>query len=686
MENHKKVSNRLIYEKSPYLLQHAHNPVRWYPWGEEAFDAARKQDKPVFLSIGYSTCHWCHVMERESFEDEEIAALLNRSFIAIKVDREERPDVDHIYMSVCQALTGSGGWPLSIFMTPAKEPFFAGTYFPKHSRGGMRGFAELLALIASKWRTDHLDIAQSAHKITAVVENAEAHKGGDQAPDDDVVRRAAALFAQAFDDKRGGFGQAPKFPTPHSLLFLLRVFASEGSINALAMVDKTLDAMRRGGIYDHIGGGFCRYSTDARWLAPHFEKMLYDNALLMMAYTEAYQATQKNLYASTVREVADYILREMQADSGRVGWEGGFCSAEDADSEGEEGKFYLWSMGEVIHALGEEDGKRFCELYDITKKGNFEGKNIPNLIAGDLSDEDVAFARACRVRLFARREARVHPHKDDKILTAWNGLMIAALAKAGVAFKEDRFLKAANAAADFILQNLVREDGRLLARYRDGEAKYPAYAEDYAFLVWGLVELYEAEFDVVRLTQALQLTDALIDLFWDEDEGGLYVYGRDAEELLFRPKSVYDGAMPSANAVFAQNCLVLSGLTGRTDLAQKAEEVFAAFGTAMANQPMGHAHLIAAYLYSRVPSVDVTIACKQILDAYEMLTAARARYRPFLRVALKTPLNRLEQVAPYTESSMMQGEEATAYVCKEHACLPPVVDAQAFSELLQGLS
>jgi len=491
--------NRLVYEKSPYLLQHKNNPVDWFPWGEEAFVRAREEGKLIFLSIGYSTCHWCHVMERESFEDEEVAWFLNRHYISIKVDREERPDIDHIYMEVCQAMTGQGGWPLTVVMTPDKQPVFAGTYFPKRGRWGKPGLLEILKQIQEKWEVEKEKIVGVGMRVTEAIQLRQFSSGEDLSKA--TLDQAFQQFCNSFDPVYGGFGPAPKFPTPHNLMFLLRYWKMTREHEALAMVEKTLAAMHNGGIYDHIGFGFARYSTDREWLVPHFEKMLYDNALLAIAYLEAYQVTGNNRYARVAREIFTYVLRNMTSQ------EGGFYSAEDADSEGEEGKFYLWVPEEIKGILGEEEGEYYCRLFGITQEGNFEGRSIPNLIlsctderAGLLKIDDqellgmLELVEESRRKLFIEREKRVHPFKDDKILTAWNGLMIAALAKGSRVLNNPEYSRAAARAVEFIWQKLRRQDGRLLARYRDEEAAFLAYLDDYAFLVWGLIELYEAAF------------------------------------------------------------------------------------------------------------------------------------------------------------------------------------------------
>ncbi|MFZ5640985.1 MAG: thioredoxin domain-containing protein [Bacillota bacterium] len=676
MKTATRTSNRLINEKSPYLLQHAHNPVEWYPWGDEAFKKAKKEDKPVFLSIGYSTCHWCHVMERESFEDEEVATVLNEHFVSIKVDREERPDIDTIYMSVCQAMTGHGGWPLTVVMTPDKKPFFAGTYFPKNNARGMPGLISILQRIAHLWQNNKDELIASGDKIIEAVETSYfAHNKGEA--NREVLDRAFDYYEQNFDSRYGGFGRAPKFPTPHNLSFLLRYWKMTGDAAALEMVEKTLDAMYRGGIYDHIGFGFTRYSTDRQWLVPHFEKMLYDNALLAIAYLETYQATGKEQYARVAREIFTYVLRDMTSP------EGAFYSAEDADSEGEEGKFYVWTPEEVKEVLGSEEGERFCRAFDITPRGNFEGKSIPNLIETGLV---TGFGEAGE-KLFRHREKRVHPFKDDKILTAWNGLMITAMAFGARVLQDDRYAAAAEKAAQFIMGRLRREDGRLLARYRDGEAAYPAYVDDYAFLIWGLIELSQATFKPDFLKQALELNSDMLKFFWDEEHGGLYQYGSDAETLISRPKEIYDGAMPSGNSVAAVNLLRLARLTGDTGLEETAVKQLRAFGGTVSETPPGHAHFLMAVYLNETSPVEVTIVGDPgAADTREMVNQVKSGFRPETLLTVKATGKageELTQLAPYVAERQAVDGKATAYVCKDFACQAPVTNPQELARLLE---
>ncbi|QKI81428.1 thioredoxin domain-containing protein [Kroppenstedtia eburnea] len=690
LSNHEgREPNRLIQEKSPYLLQHAYNPVDWYPWSDAAFAKARKEDKPIFLSIGYSTCHWCHVMERESFEDVEVAQLLNREYIAIKVDREERPDVDNIYMSVCQALTGHGGWPLTIIMTPEKEPFFAGTYFPKQAVQGMQGLMEILGQVARAWREEREQVLDAGRKITRAVQTQlKVSESGDLGKEE--LAEAYRQFKSTYDPQYGGFGTAPKFPRPHDLLFLLRYWKESGEPFALSMVEETLNGMRRGGIYDHVGFGFARYSVDREWLVPHFEKMLYDNALLAYAYLEAYQVTKKDAYAGTAREIFTYVLRGMTSP------EGGFYSAEDADSEGEEGKFYVWNPSEVKEVLGEEAGELFCECYDITPHGNFEQKrSIPNRIHSSLEEiadrrgRDVEELReqleVSREKLFRAREERVHPHKDDKILTSWNGLMIAALAKGARVLGDESYAEAAEKAASFILERLRDEKGRLLARYRDGEAAIPGYVDDYAFLVWGLIELYEATFRPRYLKSALELTREMLELFRDEEEGGLYFTGRDAEKLLTRTKEVYDGAVPSGNSVAALNLARLARLTGDTGLREQADRQIRAFAGSVGQAPTAFSFFLTAVQFFLGTPKEIVIAGPDgDHDTELMIRRVQQAFLPEA-VLLYKPEGKGEEVTqlvPFlAEQGAIQGR-ATAYVCENYACMAPATTLEELAERL----
>jgi uncharacterized protein YyaL (SSP411 family) len=686
--------NRLIAEKSPYLLQHAHNPVEWFPWSEEAFEIAKRDNKPIFLSIGYSTCHWCHVMERESFEDEEVAEVLNRDYISIKVDREERPDVDHLYMSVCQAMTGHGGWPLTVLMTPEKKPFFAGTYFPKHRRQGRYGLMDVLGQLAQRWKNNPDEMEEVGNRVVeSMNQNLLANLPGSAS--EQMLAGAFQAYDEMFSDTYGGFGSAPKFPTSHNLSFLLRYYVKTGNARALEMVEKTLDAMYKGGMYDHIGFGFSRYSTDEKWLVPHFEKMLYDNALLAMTYIEAFQVTGKQKYADAAEQIFAYVLRDM-TDA-----EGGFYSAEDADSEGEEGKFYVWTPEEVHEVLGEADGEFYCDLFDITEQGNFEGHNIPNLIQRDLEiaaklqgislDELLTRAESCRLKLFAHREGRIHPYKDDKILTSWNGLMIVAFAKGAKALGSKRYEEAARTAVEFIWTRLRREDRRLLARYRDGEAAILGYADDYAFLVWGLIELYEATADIVYLQRAAALNQDMLRLFWDYEKGGLFFYGHDGEALFARTKETYDGAMPSGNSAAALNLQKLARLTADAKLEQTAEVHIEALSGAASQYPTGHSLFLAALDFYYDGGTEIVIAGDpNHEDTQDMLKLARSEFVPNATIVLVptgsvavTQAEAVRQLLPLVSDKTSIGGRATAYVCHNFSCQSPVTELEELRELLK---
>ncbi|WP_092333776.1 thioredoxin domain-containing protein [Desulfosporosinus hippei] len=693
--------NRLINEKSPYLLQHAYNPVNWYPWGQEAFDEASRMNKPIFLSLGYSTCHWCHVMERESFEDDEVAALLNRYFISIKVDREERPDVDHLYMAFCQALTESGGWPLTIMMTPEKKPFFAGTYFPKTERYGYKGMLELLEQVGTLWATNELKLRESADQIVAAVHtgrsvpnktspvssNLKETSESIRSWGNEVISQAYSVLDQSFDSRYGGFGSAPKFPTPHTLTFLLRYGKDHPQDRAREIVRKTLDGMALGGIYDHVGFGFARYSTDDKWLVPHFEKMLYDNALLALAYLESYQATNFSKDAQIAQEIFTYVLRDMTSP------EGGFYSAEDADAEGEEGKFHVWTPQEVEAVLDKELAAKYCAVYDITPKGNFEGKNIPNLLLGkikqiaqenSLSEEEILQSlESARQALFNTREKRVHPHKDDKILTAWNGLMIAALAKGAQVLGDTSYLKAAERATDFVLTQLRRSDGRLMARYREGDTAYLGYLDDYAFLIWGLLELYSANGKPEVLQTILELQKQQDSLFFDEQVGGYYLTGSDAEELLFRPKESYDGALPSGNSITALNLLRLARLTGDEHWEQKAQQQLLDFRTVLEEHPSGYTAFIQAIQYALHPSQELILAGSlNSTELPEMRKLFFSEFRPYSSVLYQE--GSISDIVPWLHDYPVEPDQTTAYLCENFTCQRPVHQLDDFQALLNN--
>lgn len=596
--------NRLINEKSPYLLQHANNPINWFPWGEEAFEIAKKEDKPIFLSIGYSTCHWCHVMAHESFEDEEVAKIMNDNFIAIKVDREERPDVDSVYMTVCQALTGHGGWPLTIIMTPNQKPFFAGTYYPKRSRYNMPGLMDILFSVAKEWKDNRNKIISSSKNILSQLDTFFEGESTNSKLNSKVLDNGYNQLKHAFDKNYGGFGSAPKFPTPHKIMFLLRYHKTHKNIKALEMAEKTLDSMYKGGLFDHIGFGFSRYSTDNKWLVPHFEKMLYDNALLIIAYLEAYEVTKNKLYKDVAIKSLDYVFRELRDEKG------GFYCAEDADSEGEEGKYYVFNPLEILEVLGAEDGEYFNDHFDITPTGNFEGKNIPNLINNKNFNKKDSKINALSEQVLEYRSSRMKLHKDDKILTSWNGLMIAALGKAYKVLEDERYFEYAQKAVDFIYENLIDKDGRLLARYRDEESLHKAYLDDYAFLCFGLIELYESSFDVAYLKKAIDLNENMIDLFFDNKKQGFFLYGEDGEKLIARPKELFDGAMPSGNSVAAYNLIKLARITGDANLEDMAERQLNYICGALLSEEINHSFFLIAASFALNPSKNSSALLK----------------------------------------------------------------------------
>ena len=691
--------NRLKDEKSPYLLQHADNPVDWYPWGDEAFEKARKEQKPILLSIGYSTCHWCHVMEHESFEDAEVAKLMNDTFVSIKVDREERPDIDNIYMTVCQMLSKGGcGWPLNVIMTPDKKPFFAATYIPKETRFGRAGMLDLVPRIKEIWENDREKVLESADKITAAVIKATDVTESSESQDLTVstLNTGYNQLMGRYDERSGGFGTAPKFPSPHNQLFLLRYWNRTGDEQALEMVEKTLTEMRRGGVYDHVGYGFHRYSTDPGWLVPHFEKMLYDQAMIAMSYTEAYQATGDVDYERTAREIFTYVLRDMTSP------EGGFYSAEDADSEGEEGKFYVWEEEEIIDVLGKEEAGLYISTYNVQRSGNFSdeasgkksGANILHLkkplseIAAsyDLSADGLQTRlEASRKKLFSVREKRVHPYKDDKILTDWNGLMIAALSMGGRAFGDSQYTEAAKRAADFILKDMRKPDGSLLHRYREGEAGIEGNVDDYAFFIWGLLELYETDFDIKYLRAALELQDQMINRFWDEDNGGFYFTSDNAEKLIARQKEIYDGAIPSGNSAAILNLLRIGRITGNPEYDKKASKLGSAFSSTVARAPMAHTQFMCGLDFGIGPSYEVVVVGDPGKDdTQEMLRALNKDYSPNKVVLLRGPDGDADitGIAEFTKSQASIDGKATAYVCLNYICKLPTTDVDKMLELL----
>ncbi len=639
------MSNRLNNEKSPYLLQHKDNPVDWYAWCDEAFEKAAEEEKPVFLSIGYSSCHWCHVFAHESFEDVEIADILNKYFISVKVDREERPDIDSVYMSVCQAFTGSGGWPTSIFMTPDKKPFFAGTYFPKTSRGSMIGFKELLLAIHDKWVSDRSFLLTQAEGI---IEHLKQNTFSSENADKSLIEDAVKQFSAMYDEKDGGFGKAPKFPTPHNIIFLLSYYERYKNPRCLSMAEHTLMQMFRGGIFDHIGYGFCRYSTDKKFLVPHFEKMLYDNALLIMAYCKAYAVTKKLIYLEIAEKNAEYIAREMTSP------EGGFYSAQDADSEGEEGKYYLFSPHEIIELLGKEQGELFNRHFDISFRGNFEGKNIPNLLHSSLTEG--AF-EACLPTLHSYRKNRFPLQLDDKILTVWNSLMIAALSELYLHSRNEKYLEAAKKADEFISKNLCEKD-TLFVSFRDGKRGVAGFIDDYAAYIFAQLHLYKATSDCKYIESAKQFCDKAVNDFADTS-GGFYLYGEDGERLILRPKETYDGAMPSGNSIMAYNLVRLSVLTSDDKFTELAESQLNFIASDAAVYPAGYAMYLTALLEYYEPPMKITVVSAGETESTDLSDSLP---EDAIIIHLSEP----------TEEYPLKNGKTTYYVCKKHSCMPPV--------------
>ncbi len=677
-------TNALIHESSPYLQQHAHNPVNWMAWGDDAFALARLQDKPIFLSIGYSTCHWCHVMEHESFEDPQVAELLNRYFIAIKVDREERPDIDAVYMHAAQMLNGSGGWPLNLLLTPDKKPFFAATYLPKNGRFGRMGLMELAERVGTMWQQDRPRIEASANSIAKALQRSMDHTATSvsinaKTPDFDLslIDQAYIDTAKRFDVSHGGFGDAPKFPSPQRLLFLLRYGVLKHQPEAISMVEKTLIAMQRGGIHDQLAGGFHRYSTDANWLLPHFEKMLYDQAMLMMSYAEAYRATGNASFADTARDIADYLLRDMRDDGGA------FYSAEDADSEGVEGKFYVWTAAEIRTVLGKR-ADAFMQAYGVSKDGNFSdeathqktGENILHRVAAI----ELAHFQADREKLMSVRALRVRPFRDDKILTDWNGLSIAALAITGRFLDEPRYIRAAAKAADFILQHLSDHKGGLLHRWRAGKAAIDGQLEDYSSMVWALSELYEASFEPRWLKTALALNATMLKQFKGSDGGFYQVVQND--DLIARPMEIFDGALPSGNAVAMHNLLRLSRLTGDASLEAEAATLAKHFAATAKRAPSGVLHMLSAVLLAESSGKEIVLAGdKTSTAAQNMLHLIEQAYRPDTVVLWHD--SAIEALAPFTKGQTAIDGKVTAYVCENFQCNQPTTSLDQLKQYLK---
>ena len=679
-------TNRLIHETSPYLLQHAHNPVDWYPWSEEAFEKAKKENKPILLSIGYSACHWCHVMERESFENEKIAALMNELFVNIKVDREERPDLDEIYMNAVQMLTGRGGWPMTMFLTPEGKPFYGGTYFPPEDRQGMPGFPRILQGVAQAYRERPADVEKSVAQILETLHHMAESQPSEKDFAPGIIAESCEKIARAYDSENGGLGQAPKFPNPGVYELFLRYYSESGDERYLTMVAQTLSKMAQGGIYDHVGGGFHRYSVDAKWLVPHFEKMLYDNAQLLRIYSQAYVITGEPLYKTVVEESAGYLLREMHQP------EGGFYSTQDADSEGEEGKFFVWTLAEIDALLGAEDGEVFARMYDVTEEGNFEEKNIlhPILTVDQASkffrkekSEIEALIARTKEKLFTAREKRIKPFRDEKIIAAWNGLLLSGLAEAIKITGASSCLEASRRTVEFIFGRMFR-DGYLLHVYKDGQAKLRGYLDDYAFVALGLLDLYEVLLDRSLIDRAMELADIMLREFWDERGGGLFYTGKSHEPLISRAKPVFDASIPSGNAIAAQLLLRLYHLVGAEEYHTRAETILRSYYDAMVSQPFGFAHMLCALDQYLHPAKEIVIVGERS-DARttDLIKEIHSLYLPNKAVLIFAPGESLEKVSPLMVGKQQIDGRPTAYVCQNFTCSAPVTSWAELKRLLQ---
>jgi len=682
-----KHTNHLIHETSPYLLQHAHNPVDWYPWGDEAFQKAKGQNRPILLSIGYSACHWCHVMERESFEDEKIAALMNDLFVNIKVDREERPDLDEVYMNAVQMLTGRGGWPMTVFLTPEGKPFYGGTYFPPEDRYGVPGFPKILQGVANAYREKPQDVERSVEQILAALQRMSLSTESQQPFSSDIIGQSAEQLAQAYDTDHGGLGKAPKFPNVGVYELFLRHYHHSKKSRFLEMVTHTLTKMAQGGIYDHLGGGFHRYSVDEKWLVPHFEKMLYDNAQLVRIYAQVYSVTGEPLFKQVVDETMNYLMREM------LHTEGGFYSTQDADSEGEEGKFFVWSETEITRIVGEESSEIFCRIYDVSEEGNFEENNIlhPILTLEQASKffrrdlrEIESLVSVAKGKLFQEREKRPKPFRDEKILTSWNGLMLSGLAEAIKISRQPAYLEAANRTVDFIFTKMFR-DGRLLHTYKSGTGKILGYLDDYAFLAAGLLDLFEASVNRAHLDRALELAEIMLHEFWDEAGGGFFYTGRSHERLIAQSKPIFDGSIPSGNAVATQVLLRLYHYTGKEDYLKRAEKILRAYYNAMENQPFGFAHMLAALdFYLQKPKEVVLVGDKKDPETAELLTKIHLLYLPNMTLQLASPDDSLEKVSSLLAGKKQFEGRPTVYVCHNFTCSRPVIEWDELKLLLDA--
>jgi uncharacterized protein YyaL (SSP411 family) len=679
--------NRLIHETSPYLLQHAHNPVDWYPWGDEAFQKAKSENKPILLSIGYSACHWCHVMEHESFENEKIAALMNDLFVSIKVDREERPDLDEIYMNAVQMLTGRGGWPMTVFLTPEGKPFYGGTYFPPEDRQGMPGFSRVLTGVAQAYREKPQDVERSVEQILSALKRMSESHESKATFSPDAIAESAEQISRAYDSDHGGLGRAPKFPNAGVYELFLRYYHQSKNQHFLEMVTHTLTKMAQGGIYDHLGGGFHRYSVDEKWLVPHFEKMLYDNAQLLRIYAQLYCVTGNDLFKNVTEETADYLLREMLHS------EGGFYSTQDADSEGEEGKFFIWSPQEINSIIGEEAGEIFARIYDVSDFGNFEGKNILHPIlsleqASKLFRKDVKEIAAIiadgKLKLFQEREKRIKPFRDEKIITSWNGLILSGLAEAIKISPQKAYVESANRTVEFIFSKIFR-DGHLLHSYKDGKAKLLGYLDDYAFLAVGLLDLYETTFDRTQFERAIKLADTMLSEFWDEEDGAFFYTGKSHEQLISRAKPVFDASIPSGNSMATHLLLRLHHLTGREDYLKRAETVLRSYYDAMMSQPFGFAHMLCSLdLYLKKPKEIVVIGNREDTNVAELVSRIHSVYLPNKSLQLAGPDQSLERVSPLLQGKTQLDGKPTVYVCHNFTCSAPVTSWEELNPLLDN--
>ncbi len=680
-----RIPNRLADEKSPYLLQHMYNPVNWYPWGQEAFLKAKEENKPIFLSIGYSTCHWCHVMAHECFEDEEVARLLNDHFISIKVDKEERPDIDTVYMTVCQATTGHGGWPLTILMSPEQKPFFAATYIPKETRYGMLGLMDLLGQVCHDWENRQEELLQTGDQIANIMKRQFEGRSDFGSVSKDLVNLAVSQLKQSYDHNYGGFGNEPKFPLPHNLMFLLSYASLEADEQALYMAENTLKCMYRGGIYDHIGYGFSRYSTDAKWLVPHFEKMLYDNALLAMAYLDAYQYTKRPLYRAIAEQTLDYVRREMTDK------EGGFYCAQDADSEGVEGKYYVFTPEEINSVLQNDDAGFFCNYYNITREGNFEGASIPNrLHAAELETPNEKVDRVCHY-MYNYRQKRMDLHKDDKILTSWNALMISAYARAATVLQSQEYADTARKGIDFINRRLMDEYGNLFVRYREEDSAFDGHLDDYSFFCMALLEVYSATFEVSYLKQAVDIADKMITYFWDNENNGFFLTSGKSEQLLYRPKEIHDGAIPSGNSVAGYVLQKLANITGNSRYLEYAHKQLSFLAGQVKDYPAGFCFAQLAFLNALYPSKEIVCVVSErelninqakernkepgYKEDYRDLSLYLAEnFNPNTVVIVKTEENEeeLQKIVSYIKDYHMLNDRTTYYLCENHSCQAPM--------------